>query len=51
MARFKPIRPGGGSSRKTKSPQGAIGCVILILLGIIGVMFFMYLAMTGNANR
>jgi len=46
MAKFKPVRP---KSKKTPAPQGAAGCVILILLAMIGVMLFMYFVMR-NAN-
>jgi hypothetical protein len=43
MAKFKPARP------KTKSaprPQGAVGCVVLVLLVMVGVLIFLYLAMS-----
>ena len=35
---------------KTTRPQGAAGCVILILLIMVGVMAFLYLVMKSNAN-
>jgi hypothetical protein len=44
MAKFKPVRP---KAKKGPAPQGAIGCVILILLGMIGVMVFMYFVLRG----
>jgi len=44
MAKFKPVRPKG---KKGPAPQGAIGCVILILLAMIGVMVFMYFVLRG----
>ena len=47
MAKFKPVRAG---AKKTARPQGAAGCVIMILLIMIGVMVFLYLVMRGNAN-
>jgi hypothetical protein len=46
MAKFKPVRP---KTRRTSAPQGAVGCVILILLAMAGVMLFMYFVMR-NAN-
>src|SRR6266496_3968604 len=42
MAKFRPIR---ANARKTSRPQGAAGCVILILLIMVGVMVFLYLVM------
>ena len=49
MAKF---RPAGSKSRAKKagSPQGAAGCVVLILLVMVGVMVFLYLVMKSNAN-
>ena len=47
MARFRPVR---ANAKKTTRPQGAAGCVILILLIMIGVMVFLYLVMKSNAN-
>jgi hypothetical protein len=44
MAKFKLVRPKG---KKGPAPQGALGCVILILLAIVAVMFFMYFAVRG----
>ena len=48
MGKFKPVRAGG---KKASRPQGAAGCVVMILLIMIGVMVFLYLVMTSNANR
>jgi hypothetical protein len=47
MGKFKPVR---ANAKKTTRPQGAAGCVILILLIIVGVMAFLYLVMKSNAN-
>jgi hypothetical protein len=47
MARFRPVR---ANAKKTTRPQGAAGCVILILLIMVGVMVFLYLVMKSNAN-
>jgi len=47
MAKFKPVRAGG---KKPARPQGAAGCVVMILLIMIGVMIFLYLVMKSNAN-
>jgi hypothetical protein len=47
MAKFRPVR---ANPKKTARPQGAAGCVILILLIMVGVMVFLYLVMKSNAN-
>ncbi len=47
MGKFKPVR---ANAKKTTRPQGAAGCVILILLIMVGVMAFLYLVMKSNAN-
>ena len=47
MAKFKPVRVKPASSPK---PQGAAGCVILIILIMLGVMVFLYLVMRSNAS-
>ena len=47
MGRFKPVR---ANAKKTTRPQGAAGCVVLILLIMVGVMIFLYLVMKSNAN-
>jgi len=47
MAKFRPVR---ANAKKTTRPQGAAGCVILILLIMVGVMVFLYLVMKSNAN-
>jgi hypothetical protein len=47
MGKFKPVR---ANAKKTARPQGAAGCVILILLIMVGVMVFLYLVMKSNAN-
>ena len=46
MAKFKPVR---AKPKRTGPPQGAVGCVVLIVLAILGVMLFMYFVMR-NAN-
>ena len=46
MAKFKPVR---AKEKRGPAPQGAMGCVILIVLAIVGVMVFMYFVMR-NAN-
>ena len=45
--KFRPVR---ANAKKTTRPQGAAGCVILILLIMVGVMVFLYLVMKSNAN-
>jgi len=47
MAKFRPVR---ANAKKTARPQGAAGCVILILAIMVGVMVFLYLVMKSNAN-
>jgi hypothetical protein len=47
MGKFKPVRASG---KKAARPQGAAGCVILILAIMAGVMVFLYLVMKSNAN-
>jgi hypothetical protein len=47
MGKFKPVR---ANAKKAVRPQGAAGCVILILLIMVGVMIFLYLVMKSNAN-
>ena len=42
MGKFKPVRAKG---KKSTRPQGAAGCVILILLIMVGVMVFLFLVM------
>jgi hypothetical protein len=47
MAKFKPVRV---KPRTPARPQGAVGCVVLILLIMFGVMIFLYFAMKYNAS-
>jgi hypothetical protein len=47
MGKFKPVR---AKAKKTTRPQGAAGCVILILLIMVGVGVFFYLVMRSYAN-
>ena len=47
MGKFKPVR---ANAKKATRPQGAAGCVVMILLIMVGVMFFLYLVMKSNAN-
>jgi hypothetical protein len=47
MAKFRPVR---AHAKTAARPQGAAGCVILILLLMVGVMVFLYLVMKSNAN-
>src|SRR5450759_5605947 len=42
MGKFKPVR---AKAKKTTRPQGAAGCVVLILAIMVGVMVFLYLVM------
>ena len=47
MAKFKPVRP---KAKAMPRPQGAIGCVVLVFLLMIGVLVFLYLVMTSHAS-
>jgi hypothetical protein len=47
MGKFKPVR---AHAKKAARPQGAAGCVLLILAIMAGVMVFLYLVMKSNAN-
>jgi len=46
MAKFKPAR---GKRKSTAPPPGALSCVILVLVGMLLVMLFLYFVMR-NAN-
>jgi hypothetical protein len=46
MAKFKPAR---GKKPKSRPPQGALSCVVLIVGGMLLVMLFLYFVMK-NAN-
>jgi len=45
MAKFKPAK---GKPKGARAPQGAIPCVILVILGILLLMLFMYFVMKGS---
>lgn len=47
MAKFKPAR--GKGKRSSAPPAGALSCVILVLVGMVLVMLFLYFVMR-NAN-
>jgi hypothetical protein len=47
MAKFKPVRARPKGQAK---PQGAAGCVVLLLLIMVGVMVFLYLVMKSHAS-
>jgi hypothetical protein len=46
MAKFKPAR--GKKPKATGPPQGALSCVILVILGMVLVMLFMYFVMRSS---
>jgi hypothetical protein len=46
VAKFKPVR---GKKQRTTVPQGALPCVVLVILGFVLVMLFLYFVMR-NAN-
>ncbi len=45
MAKFKPAK---GKAKGTRAPQGAVGCVIMVILGMVLVMLFLYFAMRSS---
>jgi hypothetical protein len=47
MAKFKPVR---AKPKDVPRPQGAVGCVVLVILLIIGVGLFLYFVMTSHAS-
>jgi hypothetical protein len=42
MAKFKPVRP---KAKGPRVPQGGIPCVIMVILGMVLVMVFLYFVM------
>src|SRR6185369_1432361 len=46
MGKYKPAR---GKAKTTRAPQGGLPCVILVILGMVLVMLFLYFVMR-NAN-
>jgi hypothetical protein len=42
MGKFKPAR---GKAKATRVPQGGLPCVILVIVGMLLVMLFLYLVM------
>jgi hypothetical protein len=47
MAKYKPVR---AKSKSPARPQGAVGCVILLILIMFGIMAFLYLVMKSHAS-
>jgi len=47
MAKFKPVRM---KPKSAAPPQGAVGCVILLLLILLGGMVFLYFVMSSHAT-
>jgi hypothetical protein len=48
MGKFKPVR--GRKGKAAGPPQGAVSCVVLVVVGMLLVMLFMYFVMRNNAN-
>jgi hypothetical protein len=46
MGKFKPVR---GKAKRAPAPQGGLPCVILVIVGMLLVMLFLYFVMK-NAN-
>ena len=47
MAKFKPVR---AKRAKAPSPQGALPCVILVILAIAGVMALLFFVMKSSGS-
>jgi uncharacterized integral membrane protein len=47
MGKFKLAR---GKAKATRVPQGGLPCVILVIVGMLLVMLFLYFVMKNNAN-
>lgn len=47
MAKYKPVR---AKPKTSPRPQGAVGCVVLIILIMFAVMIFLYLVMKSHAS-
>jgi len=43
MAKFKPVK--GKKAKFAGPPPGGVACVTLVIVGMVLVMFFLYLAM------
>jgi hypothetical protein len=48
MAKYKPVK---GKSKSAPAPQGGLPCVILVIVGMILVMLFLYFVMTGSSTK
>jgi hypothetical protein len=46
MGKFKPAR---GKKLKAGPPQGALSCVVLVIVGMLLVMLFMYFVMRNSS--
>jgi hypothetical protein len=42
MAKFKPVR---AKAKRSRTPQGGIPCVIMVIAGMLLVMLFLYFVM------
>jgi hypothetical protein len=47
MAKFKPAKP---KRKSVPTPQGALPCVILVILAIAGVMLLLVLVMKSSGS-
>ncbi len=48
MAKFKPAK---GKAKTSAAPQGGLPCVILVIIGMVLVMLFLYFVMTGSSTK
>ncbi|SPE35251.1 hypothetical protein SBA3_2230040 [Candidatus Sulfopaludibacter sp. SbA3] len=48
MAKFRPAK---GKSKSSVAPQGGLACVVLVILGVILLMVFLYFGMTGATTK
>ncbi|HTS26142.1 MAG TPA: hypothetical protein VMH81_09715 [Bryobacteraceae bacterium] len=47
MGKFKPVR---AKRKSAPVPPGGLPCVILVIVGMLLVMLFLYFVMRSNAN-
>ena len=48
MAKFKPAK---AKKQNAPAPQGAIPCVVMVILAIIGVMALLFFAMKSSSGN
>ena len=48
MAKFKPAK---AKRKSVPTPQGAIPCIVLVVLGIAGIMLLLFLVMKSSSSN